>query len=306
MFSNKSRDLPLKSDGSKRSDWFYIVYLLPVFVILGFLYFYPVAYTIYISFSNFSKFHFFNFSYIGATNYYRVMESPHLLQVIGNNIVFAVGSIAIMSSAGFGVALILGQRGLRGKTVFRTLILVPWAYPAYITILIWKNLLDKYFGLVNQVLYPLFHIDPAWTGTANLAMISLILVNLWLSLAYYTFVYTAAFQSIPSELFDAAEMDGYGTFGKVRHVIMPLLSRQIAFITIFGFIVSWSNFYLPYLLTSGGPGLSTQILITYSYTEAFNDLQFGIAAVYALVSFLILTVMVVIVNHYSKMMSIIY
>jgi arabinogalactan oligomer/maltooligosaccharide transport system permease protein len=289
-----------------KSDAIYLLFLLPVFVVLGFLDFYPIAWTINISLTNFSEAHFFTYSYVGLTNFYNVLTSPTLTTVIMNNIVFAGSSILLMAGLGFGVALLITQPGIRGKTVFRSLILVPWAFPAFITILIWKNLLDQHFGAVNQVLSLLFHVSPNWTGSVPLAMISVILVNLWLSLAYYTFVYTASLQSIPQELYDAAQMDGYGTLSRVRNIVIPLLSRQIAFITIFGFIFAWSNFYIPYLLTSGEPGISTQILITYSYTEAFSYLSYGVAAVYSIISVLILLVMVIIVNHYSKMMSILY
>lgn len=287
-------------------EWWKLLYLTPVFVVLAFLDFYPIGWTVYASFTNFSYTHFFNYSMVGLANYYAVLHSYDLVNVIENNVVFAAGSIVLMAAAGFGVAILMSQRGLRGKTLFRTFILVPWAFPAFITILIWKNMLSEYFGAVDQVLKALFGISPYWTGRADLAMLSIILVNLWLSLAYYTFVYTAAMQSIPQELYDAAEMDGYGTFGRIRHVVVPLLSRQIAFITIFGFIFAWSNFYIPFLLTGGGPGISTQILITYSYTEAFSYGSYGIAAVYSIFSVLILLVMVVVVNHYSKMMSVLY
>ncbi len=289
-----------------KSDAIYILFLIPVFVVLGFLDFYPIAWTINISLTNFSEAHFFTFSYVGLRNFYNVLTSPTLSTVIINNIVFAGSSILLMAGLGFGVALLITQPGLKGKNVFRSLILVPWAFPAFITILIWKNLLDQHYGAVNQVLSLIFHISPNWTGSTPLAMISVIFVNLWLSLAYYTFVYTASLQSIPQELYDAAQMDGYGTLSRVRTIVLPLLSRQIAFITIFGFIFAWSNFYIPYLLTAGEPGISTQILITYSYTEAFSYLSYGVAAVYSIISVLILLVMVIIVNHYSKMMSILY
>ena len=85
-----------------------------------------------------------------------------------------------MAGLGFGVALLITQPGIRGKTVFRSLILVPWAFPAFITILIWKNLLDQHYGAVNQALSLIFHISPNWTGSTPLAMISVIFVNLWL------------------------------------------------------------------------------------------------------------------------------
>ncbi len=290
----------------KKFEWSKLLYLTPVFVVLAFLDFYPIGWTIYASFTNFSYTHFFHYSIVGLSNYYHVFHSLNLASVIENNVVFAAGSIILMAAAGFGVAILMSQRGLRGKTLFRTFILVPWAFPAFITILIWKNLLSEYYGAVDQILKTLFGISPFWTGKPDLAMLSIILVNLWLSLAYYTFVYTAALQSIPQELYDAAEMDGYGTFGRIRRVVVPLLSRQIAFITIFGFIFAWSNFYIPFLLTGGGPGISTQILITYSYTEAFSYGSYGIAAVYSIISVLILLAMVVIVNHYSRMMSVLY
>ncbi len=295
-----------KSRIKKHSDAFYLLFLTPIFVILGFLDFYPIAYTIYISMTNMSLISFYTYKFIFLANYYKVFVYPSTLSVIIQNIVFAVGSIALMATIGFVVALLLSQKGLRGKTLFRTMILFPWAFPAFITILIWKNMLNPFGGAVSEVFVALFNYSPRWLSQPTLAMLSMILVNLWLSLAYYTFVYSASLQSIPEELYDAAEMDGYGTFGKLRNVVFPLLSRQIAFITIFGFIFTWSNFYIPFLLTGGQPGTSTQILITYSYTEAFSYHNYSIGAVYSIISILILLAMVIVANHYSKMMTILY
>ena len=113
-------------------------------------------------------------------------------------------------------------------------------------------------------------------------------------------------QSIPNELYEAAEMDGYGSLRTLTRVTLPLLKRQVAFITIFGFIFTWNNFYVPFLLTGGGPGISTQILITYSYLEAFSYSNYALGAAYAIISILILLVFVIVTNHYTKMMSILY
>ncbi len=283
-----------------------LLFILPVLLVLIFLDFYPIAYSIYISFTDFGEFHFFNYTFIGLQNYIRIVKSGFLWQLLEQNAIYAFGSVALFAPLGFIIAMVMNQKGLRGKTFYRTAILFPWAYPAFITILIWQGMLDYHFGIVNELLEKIGLKPIYWLGTPGTAMLSIILVNLWLSFPYYTYVFTSAMQSIPSELYEAAEMDGYGTLGKLRNIIMPMLSRQIAFVVIFGFIFTWNNFYIPFLLTGGGPGTSTQILITYSYDSAFSYLQFGVGAAYSVISILVLLVVVIIANHYSKMMTVLY
>ncbi len=283
-----------------------LLFILPVLVVLIFLDFYPIAYSIYMSFTDFGEFHFFNYTFIGLQNYIRIVKSGFLWQLLEQNAIYAFGSVALFAPLGFIIAMVMNQKGLRGKTFYRTAILFPWAYPAFITILIWQGMLDYHFGIVNELLEKIGLKPVYWLGTPGTAMLSIILVNLWLSFPYYTYVFTSAMQSIPSELYEAAEMDGYGTLGKLRNIIMPMLSRQIAFVVIFGFIFTWNNFYIPFLLTGGGPGTSTQILITYSYDSAFSYLQFGVGAAYSVISILVLLVVVIIANHYSKMMTVLY
>ncbi|MEL9914618.1 MAG: sugar ABC transporter permease [Thermoplasmatales archaeon] len=217
-----------------------------------------------------------------------------------------MGSIALMVPVGFALALLMNQRDLRGKYAFRTLFLFPWAYPAFITILIWGGMLDAHFGIIDQMLTAIGLKGPDWLTNPSLAMLSAILVNLWLSFPYYTFVFTATLQSIPTELNDAAEMDGYGLFGRLRRVVLPLVSRQVAFITIFGFIFTWNNFYVIYLLTGGGPGISTSTLMVYSYILAFSDGDYSVAAAYSIISLILLVVFVVLANKYTKMMQVLY
>ncbi len=283
-----------------------LIFILPVIVVLIFLDFYPIAYSIYLSFTNFGEFHFFDYTFIGFQNYVKIVESGFLWTLLEQNAIYAVGSVALFAPLGFVIAMVMSQRGLKGKTFYRTAILFPWAYPAFITILIWQGMLDYRFGIVNELLAKIGIGPVYWLGTPATAMLSIILVNLWLSFPYYTYVFTSAMQSIPSELYEAAEMDGYGPLGRLRTIIMPMLSRQIAFVVIFGFIFTWNNFYIPFLLTGGGPGTSTQILITYSYYSAFSYLQFGIGAAYSVISILVLLVIVIVANHYSKMMTVLY
>ncbi len=290
----------------KKYEWKAIIYILPVLIVLAVLNFYPIAYTIYISFTNFNEVHFYRFVLVGFSNYAYVLSTSNLYTIIENTLVWSFGSTAVMVPAGFMLALIMNQRGLRGKYLYRSMFLFPWAFPAFITILVWSNMLAYNGGVINEIINVFGFRSIAWLTSPKYAMISLILVNFWLSFPYYTFVYTSAVQSIPSELYEAAEMDGYGSFKTLTGVTLPLLRRQIAFVTIFGFIFTWNNFYVPFLLTSGGPGISTQILITYSYLEAFSYDNFSLAAAYSVFSILILLVFVIIANHYSKMMQVVY
>lgn len=239
-------------------------------------------------------------------NYSYIFSSYELRTVILNTIVWSVGSTLVIVPTGFLLALIMNQKKLRGKYLYRSLYLLPWAFPAFITILIWSNMLAYNGGIINEILLSLGFHQIAWLTSKHYAMLSLILVNTWLSFPYYTFVYTASIQSIPNELYEASEIDGYGSLGTLTHVTLPLLRRQIAFVTIFGFIFTWNNFYVPFLLTGGGPGISTQILITYSYLQAFSYSNYALGAAYAIVSILILLVFVVVANHYTKMMTVLY
>ncbi len=283
-----------------------LLYVLPVIVVLAVLDFYPIFESIYFSFTDFNSLHFFKYGFVGLANYAYVFASSDLRTVILNTVIWSVGSTVVMVPAGFALALIMNQKKLRGKYFYRTVYLFPWAFPAFITILIWSNMLAYNGGVVNEILNAIGLKSLDWLTSPHYAMISLILVNFWLSFPYYTFVYTSAVQSIPHELYEAAEMDGYGSLRTLTQITVPLLRRQIAFITIFGFIFTWNNFYVPFLLTGGGPGISTQILITYSYLQAFSYSNYALGAAYAVISILILLVFVVVSNHYTKMMSILY
>jgi arabinogalactan oligomer/maltooligosaccharide transport system permease protein len=290
----------------KRYEWKGIIYILPVLAVLWFLDFYPLGIGIFSSLTNRSIAHLFYYQIVGLRNYVVIISSGTLLKILGQTAVWSGGSIVLMASMGFILALLMNQPGLRGRKIYRTAYLVPWAYPAFITILVWRGLLDYQLGFVNKFL-ALFGIHKIfWLGSPALAMFSMIMVNLWLSFPYYTIVYTASLQSVPNELYDAARMDGYGTFGVLGRITLPLLKRQIAFITVFGFIFTWNNFYIPYLLTNGGPGTSTYILVTYTYYEQQSLLQFGVASAYAIVSVLFLLVFVIVINKYTKMMSVLY
>ncbi|MFB6491319.1 MAG: carbohydrate ABC transporter permease [Thermoproteus sp. AZ2] len=279
------------------------LYFIPLIALIIFLTIYPISFTIYISFTSFNLYHFFKYSWVGLSNYISVLASEDFRQVLLNTAIWTVGSLLPMMAAGFVLALVLNQKDLRGRNVFYSLLLVPWAFPAFISLIVWQGMWNWKYGIVNKIL-SIFGVKPIdWFDIVPMAWLMLILTNLWLSFPYYTSVFLSALQSIPEELYSIAEIDGAGRFTRFRYITLPLMKRTIAFVGIGGFTFTWNNFYPIYILTGGGPGNATNILIVYSYQAAFNNGLYNLAAVYAVVDTIILAVIAVVMLRISGVLE---
>ncbi|KUO81155.1 MAG: sugar ABC transporter permease [Vulcanisaeta sp. OSP_8] len=281
------------------------LYLLPIIAIALFLFLYPVAYAIYISFTNFNLYHLFRYTFIGLKVYEQILSSGTFYTLLLNTVIWTVGSLVPMVVVGFLLALILNQRDIRGRNVFFTLLLVPWAFPAYISLVIWSGMWNYEYGIVNKFL-GLFGVPPInWLTFTNTAWAALILTNLWLSFPYYTAVFLSSLQSIPSELYDIATVDGASVWQKFTRITLPLMRSAIAFVSVGGFVFTWNNFYPIYILTGGGPGISTDILIVYTYQEAFSYGYYNIAAAYSVISTIILAIMALMMLKIGRVLEVI-
>ncbi|MFP3174279.1 MAG: sugar ABC transporter permease [Vulcanisaeta sp.] len=281
------------------------LYLLPIIAIALFLFLYPVAYAIYISFTNFNLYHLFRYTFIGLKVYEQILSSGTFYTLLLNTVIWTVGSLVPMVVVGFLLALILNQRDIRGRNVFFTLLLVPWAFPAYISLVIWSGMWNYEYGIVNKFL-GLFGVPPInWLTFTNTAWAALILTNLWLSFPYYTAVFLSSLQSIPSELYDIATVDGASAWQKFTRITLPLMRSAIAFVSVGGFVFTWNNFYPIYILTGGGPGISTDILIVYTYQEAFSYGYYNIAAAYSVISTIILAIMALMMLRVGRVLEVI-
>jgi arabinogalactan oligomer/maltooligosaccharide transport system permease protein len=281
------------------------LYLLPIIAIALFLFLYPVAYAIYISFTNFNLYHLFRYTFIGLKVYEQILSSGTFYTLLLNTVIWTVGSLVPMVVVGFLLALILNQRDIRGRNVFFTLLLVPWAFPAYISLVIWSGMWNYEYGIVNKFL-GLFGVPPInWLTFTNTAWAALILTNLWLSFPYYTAVFLSSLQSIPSELYDIATVDGASVWQKFTRITLPLMRSAIAFVSVGGFVFTWNNFYPIYILTGGGPGISTDILIVYTYQEAFSYGYYNIAAAYSVISTIILAIMALMMLRVGRVLEVI-
>jgi arabinogalactan oligomer/maltooligosaccharide transport system permease protein len=242
-------------------------------------------------------------TYVGTHNFGRVIHDPLVsrpfLRVLAWTIGFAALTVLFSFAIGLFVAMALDKPGMRFLRVYRSLLVIPYAVPAFLSLLVWSGLLNDDFGVVNRsIVHPLIGTNIPWLFSDPWwARASCILVSTWLTVPYFFLVSLGALQSIPGELVEAAKVDGGGPFQIFRRVRLPLLLVAVAPLLIASFAFNFNNFNNIYLLTGGGPAAndqsiagSTDILISYTWKLAFqggkgND--YALASTIAILIFLI-------------------
>ncbi|GIH10838.1 sugar ABC transporter permease [Rhizocola hellebori] len=224
---------------------------------------------------------------VGWANFTRTFSDPnisgHFLGVLIWNLVFALSSVALTFALGMAVALALHSPRMRGTRIYRTILILPYAMPSFAMLLVWRDMFNRDFGLLNRVLGT----DLDWLGTPTGARLGLLMVNLWLGFPYMFLVATGALQAIPRELTEASGMDGASPWQSFRRVTLPLLLIALTPLLIASFAFNFNNFNLVRFVTNGGPYAvdnslvgKTDLLITYTYRLAFEggQGQLGFAA----------------------------
>ncbi len=216
-------------------------------------------------------------THVGFRNFSRAIHDPLVrkpfLRVAVWTFVFAGSTVFLAFALGLFLAITLDKPGLRFQRGYRSIMVIPYAVPGFLSLLVWGGLLNDDFGVVNK----LFHTHIPWLFDPNWAKVSVILVSTWLTVPYFFLVSMGALQSIPKELVEAARVDGGGPFAIFRRVTLPLLLVAVAPLLIASFAFNFNNFNNIYLLTGGGPPAtdqsvagSTDILISYTYKLAFE------------------------------------
>lgn len=204
-------------------------------------------------------------------------------------------------SIGLALALLLKDPLLGGKGIYRVLLIIPWAVPNYITALMWKGMFHQQFGAVNQLLGLVGIGGVSWFSHFWSAFTANVITNTWLGFPFMMVVALGALQSIPGELYEAAEVDGASRWTQFREITLPLLKPALLPAVILGSIWTFNQFNIIYLVSGGEPAGSTDILITEAYRWAFiRHERYGLAAAYATLIFLILLGYTLITNRISK------
>jgi arabinogalactan oligomer/maltooligosaccharide transport system permease protein len=235
--------------------------------------------------------------FVGFENYARAFTNDAIrgpfLRVLVWNYVFAVASVALTFVVGLGLAVTLNHPTMKGKRIYRALLVIPYALPSFMTVLVWAGMFNQGFGIINRLL----DANIPWLRDPTLAKMSILTVNTWLGFPYMFLVSLGALQAIPEELKAAAYCDGATPRQAFRAITFPMLMVAVAPLLIASFAFNFNNFNVIYLLNEGGPPIRgaatpaghTDILISYTYRLAFESgsgAQWGFASAIAVLIFL--------------------
>ena len=268
-----------------RSRWTPYLFLSPA-ILFGVVFFLlPLGLAFYLTFTNFQAFA--PYHAIGLQNYrFLLTRDPLFFQTIRNTGVFAVGSLA------FGVPLALGVAYAISKSRFtafwRSVYWLPMATNVIAVAFVWRFLLDGSTGLLNRVLDKFGLPGPGWLSDPKVAMLSVILVFVWMNLGRNMLLLSAGMDGIDEGTYEAARMDGASTFALVTRIAIPLLKPTLLFVTTTDLIICMSSFPLMLVLTEGGPAQSTTVTALYMYQMAFGNLRLGRASAAAFILFILI------------------
>jgi multiple sugar transport system permease protein len=245
--------------------------VLPSFIILGLIFFYPLLYTSFLSF--YEKLAGGGLKYVGFQNFVEILTSKSFYNSIVLSTIYTVIGILGKLLVGLGFALFLNEE-FKGRSFLRGLIILPWVIPVFATAMIWYWLFDLQLGPINIILDYLFKIRVQWISP-DYALFSIIIVQLWKGIPFFTICLLAGLQGIPKELYDAAEVDGASPWKKFLHITLPELKYVIASTSLISGIWTFGEFTAPYMLTRGGPGDRTELIAVHIYKETFSRYDFG-------------------------------
>lgn len=259
--------------------WGAYLYLMPTLVGLIFLRLGPVLASLGLSFTNWRAGG--RWEWVGLDNYERLLHAREFGAIMRNTFYYAVGTTVLVVTLSLALAL-LTTRKLRGISLFRSAYFMPYVMPIVPVALAWTWLLQPQFGYINYFLWKFLHIKgPLWLDSYTWALPSLILVATWQGVGYYSILFTAGLLTIPKELYEAAIIDGAGAWARFRRITLPLLSPTTFFVMIMAIIDSFHVFGSIYIMTDGGPGISTLVLSYAIYQYAFNFGKMGYASAMA-------------------------
>jgi multiple sugar transport system permease protein len=264
--------------GWRRHQFAGWLFLTPAIAYLLFAFALPIVYNVMLSFEQTSPATIADFTapYAGLANYRFVLHDPTSRAAIVHTFEFTAGSLVGQFVIGFALALLFSLR-FPGRTLARSLIIVPWLLPLIVTGVIFRFMFQAEGGAVNQLLMDvgLAHHPIQWLNDPHLAMWTILIANIWLGVPFFTLLLYSALQDVPVEVKEAALIDGAGPWQRLRLVIVPIILPVIEVTLLLGFVFTVKVFDLVIGLTGGGPANATQLITTWSYNLSFQLFSFG-------------------------------
>jgi arabinogalactan oligomer / maltooligosaccharide transport system permease protein len=240
--------------------------------------------------------------FVGLDNYVDVLTGAqgHFWLQFTNTVVWTVACVAFHYGLGLGLAVML-NRSFRGRGFYRVALIVPWAVPAFVAAFAWRFLFDENFGLINATLRALGGTGVSWFDDRWTSLFTAIVANIWLGVPFMMVAILGGLQSIPADLYEAAEMDGATAWQRFRNVTLPGLRPVSSTVVLLGTIWTFNMFPIIYFVTRGQPAGETEILVTGAYRAAFEGIRdYSLAATYGV---LILSILVVYAGVYKRVLA---
>ncbi len=274
-------------------------FVLPTILLLGGLIAYPFLNALYLSFTNTVSLQ--TGPFVGLANYTSLWADSVFRQSVSNTVVYTVVSGIYKFVLGLLSAILL-HRVVRFREILTALVLLPWIVPSIVIAITWRNLLDPVFGGVNQFLLQLGFIERGypWLGSFDTAMPSVIMVNIWQGIPFFTIMMLAGLSSIDTELYEAARIDGANTWRLFLHVTLPGLRYVIIVSTLLSTIWTFNGFTDVFLLTNGGPAGATRVYSILAWEYAIQGLRIGRGVAVAMTMAPVLGVFIFLLGQYMS------
>jgi arabinogalactan oligomer / maltooligosaccharide transport system permease protein len=277
----------------------------PGFLLLVFVVIFPILFVVLLAFTNYDLYHSPPaklVDWVGFKNFLDIFKidiwRQTFFSVLGWTLVWTFVATTFQVALGVFLAIIVNQKDVKGKAIIRTVFILPWAVPAFVSILVFAGMFNETFGTINKDIIAFFGIEPIkWMTEPLYTRIALIMIQSWLGFPFIFAMTTGVLQSIPEELYEAATVDGASSFQKFKNITLPLVLFATAPILITQYTFNFNNFNLIYLFNGGGPALpganagGTDILISWIYRLTMTSAQYSkAAAITMLLSLIVISV----------------
>jgi arabinogalactan oligomer / maltooligosaccharide transport system permease protein len=308
------------------------LYILPALMVMGIVTFYPLFYQLWMSLTDYgirslnpNSPTYVAPNFVGLDNYLRILgvrgnlalPNFNFLRMLGFNLWWTFSNVIIHVSLGILIAVILNQPGVKGRAIYRAIYVLPMVIPALVIATVWRNMFDPQYGPINQMLASiggLFGIPAStfvirWMEQVSppipgvplpLSYFAMLITNIWLGWPFMTIVATGALQSIPRDIYEAAEIDGASRVQQFWTLTLPLLRPAMVPAAMYGIITTFNLFHIIYFMSAGGPLRQTEILVTQAYRLVNEQRLYGVAAAFSVYIFFILLGLTLLTNRVTR------
>jgi multiple sugar transport system permease protein len=270
-----------------RKRWVPYLLLLPIILMFCLLIIVPVAYEFGISFFQWGMLD-WERPFVGLRNYVEAFRDPIFLRSLTNTLVYSLGVLPATLVIALMLALLVNQ--VRWKEFFRTVYFIPVVSSTVVVATVWKVMYQPEYGLLNQIFMLMGLPRMPWLTSPRTALFSIVIAAIWKNIGFYMVIYLAGLQTIPQMYYEAASLDGIGSWQRLRRITLPLLKPVLFFTTVIGLIGCLQVFDMVFIMSEqhqahGGPANSTMVYALYIYEQAFRFLNMGYGAALAFIGF---------------------